>query len=104
MLIKMPRLFLLVLIFVLAGCSPGKKNLEGEDLTGGSPGVQPAREETMQQEVPVEEAINPGSTPALANLGPAPELANDVWINSAEPLRLVNLRGKVVLIEMWTFG
>jgi len=100
----MPRLFLLVLIFVLAGCSPGKVNLGGEDLADGSAGDQPAREETMQKEVPFEQAISPGSTPALANLGPAPELANNVWINSPEPLRLSDLRGKVVLIEMWTFG
>jgi hypothetical protein len=100
----MQRLLLLVLIFVLAGCSPREANLEGEDLVVGSPGVQLAREGPKEQEVPVEEAINPSSTPALANLGPAPELANDVWINSAEPLRLANLRGKVVLIEMWTFG
>jgi thiol-disulfide isomerase/thioredoxin len=45
------------------------------------------------------------STPALdlADLGPAPELRNDVWLNS-DPLRLVDLRGKVVLLEFWTFG
>lgn len=40
----------------------------------------------------------------LPNLGPAPEISNDVWINSSEPLRLTDLRGKVVLIEFWTFG
>ena len=34
---------------------------------------------------------------------PAPELANQVWINSP-PLRLQDLRGKVVLLEFWTFG
>jgi len=34
---------------------------------------------------------------------PAPELSNDVWINSA-PLRLADLRGKVILLEFWTFG
>jgi alkyl hydroperoxide reductase subunit AhpC len=33
----------------------------------------------------------------------APELAQGKWINS-EPLTLSNLRGKVVLIEFWTFG
>ncbi|MCD6424200.1 MAG: lipoprotein [Anaerolineales bacterium] len=40
----------------------------------------------------------------LQNLGPAPGLENEVWINSDEPLRLVDLQGKVVLLEMWTFG
>ena len=33
----------------------------------------------------------------------APELASGEWINS-EPLKLKNLRGRVVLIEFWTFG
>lgn len=34
---------------------------------------------------------------------PAPELANAAWINSA-PLRIQELRGKVVLLEFWTYG
>jgi len=33
----------------------------------------------------------------------APELATGNWINS-EPLTLKDLRGRVVLIEFWTFG
>jgi thiol-disulfide isomerase/thioredoxin len=33
----------------------------------------------------------------------APELAAGEWINSA-PLKLSGLRGRVVLIEFWTFG
>jgi hypothetical protein len=34
---------------------------------------------------------------------PAPELTNTVWINSA-PLQLADLRGKVILLEFWTYG
>ena len=41
---------------------------------------------------------------ALSDFGPAPELSNVTWLNSDQPLRLKNLRGKVVLLEMWTFG
>jgi hypothetical protein len=40
----------------------------------------------------------------LPDLGPAPELENQVWINTDQPLRLAELQGKVVLLEMWTFG
>lgn len=40
----------------------------------------------------------------LPDLGPAPELTNDTWLNVDWPLRLADLRGKVVLVEMWTFG
>lgn len=41
---------------------------------------------------------------SLPDLGPAPELTNSIWLNTPAPLRLENLRGKVVIIEMWTFG
>jgi hypothetical protein len=52
------------------------------------------------------------SSPSQANnqdeiypdLGEAPELTNETWLNTAEPLRLAELRGKVVLLDMWTFG
>jgi peptide-methionine (R)-S-oxide reductase len=33
----------------------------------------------------------------------APEIANGTWINS-EPLRLSSLRGRVVIVDFWTFG
>jgi hypothetical protein len=47
----------------------------------------------------------PPMTPAsLPDLGPAPELTNDIWLNVDSPLRLADLRGKVVAIDMWTFG
>ena len=34
---------------------------------------------------------------------PAPEITNDTWVNS-DPLRIAGLKGKVVLVECWTFG
>ncbi len=33
----------------------------------------------------------------------APEIASPTWINS-EPLKMEELRGKVVMVEFWTFG
>ena len=44
------------------------------------------------------------STKKLPDLGPAPELENTVWLNTDSPLHLADLRGKVVGVEMWTFG
>ncbi len=42
-------------------------------------------------------------TSTLPDLGPAPELTNTIWLNTPWPLRLADLRGKVVGLEMWTF-
>ncbi|HEU5191591.1 MAG TPA: hypothetical protein VFX14_18040 [Methylomirabilota bacterium] len=33
----------------------------------------------------------------------APEITGERWINSA-PLSMAGLRGRVVLVEFWTFG
>ena len=40
----------------------------------------------------------------LPEFGPAPELNNQVWLNTDQPLRLADLRGQVVLLDMWTYG
>jgi hypothetical protein len=39
-----------------------------------------------------------------AGLGQAPELSGEVWLNTDTPLRQEDLLGKVVLVDMWTFG
>lgn len=49
-------------------------------------------------------AALPDSRSPLPDLGEAPELTNDVWINSDTSLRLADLQGNVVLLDMWTFG
>ena len=50
--------------------------------------------------------LEPTSPPPLELpfLGQAPELENEVWLNTDQPLQLAGLRGQVVLLEMWTFG
>ncbi len=50
---------------------------------------------------------DPTSRPFVADLpvlGKAPELHDGAWLNTATPLSLAGLRGKVVALEMWTFG
>ncbi len=67
--------------------------------------------ETMvsQKALTQQSAPSPSSpaTPAtrlnLPDLGPAPELENQVWLNTDHPLHIRDLRGEVILLEMWTF-
>lgn len=49
-------------------------------------------------------APKPTAAAPYPDLGLAPELTNEIWLNTPEPLRLADQRGKVVLIDMWTFG
>ena len=61
---------------------------------------------TAQPENAVSPARAPETAiaPAYPDLGLAPEIVGDIWLNSDQPLRLADQRGKVVLIDMWTFG
>lgn len=78
----MNRVLLLgILLVVLSGCGPVAAR-------GGAERSAP----------------EPAPTADLPDLGPAPELTNKVWLNVEAPLRLADLRGKVVAIDMWTFG
>ena len=40
---------------------------------------------------------------ALRMGAPAPDIAGGPWINSA-PLTMEALRGRVILVEFWTYG
>ena len=45
----------------------------------------------------------PRPSTALTNGTVAPELAGENWINS-KPLTITALKGRVVLVEFWTYG
>src|SRR5712671_1857566 len=47
--------------------------------------------------------LEPDTLIAAAKANAAPEFAQGNWINS-DPLTLEKLRGRVVLVEFWTFG
>ena len=85
------KLLFITLIFLLAGCT----------------GQIPTEETPTAPEEPTNENMlgGPDFVPLkLDDLGPAPELENETWLNTDQPLRLADLRGKVVLLDMWTFG
>jgi hypothetical protein len=92
------RMILFLVAFLLVSCSGRYEGETGEiqpdPFTSGS---------SDSGEVQASATPSPDPTP-LPNLGPAPNLTNDVWLNTDKPLPLSELRGKVVLLEMWTFG
>lgn len=83
----MKRLLFGLLTLVFFGCSAR------QEVASSPNEVQPPMDESAMPKVA-----------SLPDLGVAPELTNDVWLNVNSPLRLADLRGKVVLIDMWTFG
>jgi hypothetical protein len=49
-------------------------------------------------------AVPPGGQAVATRVGqPTPEITGGPWINS-EPLTMEKLRGRVVVVEFWTFG
>jgi len=61
--------------------------------------IQESQSSTTTNNVTPEQALLLASLPSK---GLAPELNNEVWYNS-DPLKLADLRGKVVMVEFWTF-
>ncbi|MFN2254432.1 MAG: hypothetical protein ACK2U6_09320 [Candidatus Promineifilaceae bacterium] len=116
------RILLLILITALAetACtavrSDSAQQTEVLPAVSATPQAAVAEPTTAILEQDVEgtemQAVEPEPTqaPALAKasplpvIGPAPAWENEVWINSDGPLPLEALRGKVVLLEFWTFG
>ena len=60
-------------------------------------------DELESSQAPEQNEVNQ-TLSSLEDYGPAPEFLNEVWLNTPGPLRLANLRGQVVLLDMWTFG
>jgi hypothetical protein len=81
-------------------------------LTGCSTLMLPSSPPASRGSLPKssDETSSRGQTPVAAvqaeldNYGPAPELHNRVWLNTDQPLMLADLRGRVILLDMWTFG
>ena len=97
---------LFVLIAILLTACAGILPQAGQEpeRVSETPAPEMPTLEMPAAETPTLEMPDPGIPSNLPDLGQAPELTNDVWINSDQPLRLADLHGKVVLLEMWTFG
>jgi len=48
-------------------------------------------------------AVWPRAGAAITNDKAAPDIAGENWINS-KPLTIGELKGRVVLVEFWTYG
>lgn len=68
------------------------------------PETAASEDEPEASSVPTETAVAETIKIDLPDLGPAPEIENEVWLNTDEPVTLASQRGKVVLLEFWTFG
>jgi len=98
------RFLLLVIFILLVGCVGGTEGFTIVSQESQNPELNPAQEITPDRNTPSPPEPESETMANLPNLGSAPELTNEVWLNSDRPLRLADLRGQVVLIEMWTFG
>jgi thiol-disulfide isomerase/thioredoxin len=90
-----------LLAILLVGCGLAAGG-GGQDTEMSGNLEQETIENTI--EAPTVQPFTPSAShPDLPDFGPAPELENSVWLNVDHPLRLQDLRGNVVLLDMWTF-
>jgi hypothetical protein len=87
-------------ILILAACAAGQREPAAatESDEGDSGGVQVLASGTL---------VPPTRAPIkvdLPDMGAAPEILNDTWLNTDAPITIESSRGKVVLVEFWTFG
>lgn len=100
----MKTMFVAVCVLLLTGAA-----LLAACGRAGSEGA-PAGADSAETPTPVPPTAEPTPVPPsptpvpLPVLGPAPAIENEMWLNSDAPLTLADLRGKVVLVEFWTFG
>lgn len=104
---------------LLAGCSAAGSGMPdaSEPVAGTAAPARPADTAgpATATTAPAAATEPPGATAApaatttpvraaLPDYGPAPEFTNSTWLNTDRPLRLADLRGRVVALDMWTFG
>ena len=96
----------------LFGACAGPIGPQPAPIVPASPTAAPKKENRSPTVAPID-TTQPAATPTieavryqadLPDLGAAPELNNEVWLNTDQPVRLADVRGKVIVLDMWTFG
>ena len=93
----MDRRFLLALFLLVVACTPAADDLAASTM----PAAISPEPDTSAENTEGNEAKN-GS---LAATTPAPEFPDGLdWLNTDQPLSIADLRGKLVLLDFWTYG
>lgn len=102
---------LLIFVFIFVSCIARESSEpdKGLDTTNGDHLIDNSHINGDGVTILASGTIAPEPTPKVAaislpDMGQAPEILNEVWINTDEPITLASQRGKVVLLEFWTFG
>jgi len=88
------------LILIITACTTAAPPVQETAVTA-PPEPEPTAVPVVVEATPTEEFVE---EIVLPDLGNAPEITNDVWINADAPVTLASQQGKVVLVEFWTFG
>jgi hypothetical protein len=98
---------MLALILFVAACSiESSPEIAAEPTIAPTSDAPPATSNLppATSDQPPTPSPEPLPTAPFRDLGPAPEITNEIWLNTDGALPLASLRGQVVLIEFWTFG
>ncbi len=92
--------FFAPLVLIIAACTTAASP-EQKAATVSTVEPEPTAAPVVEQPTPTEAVVE---EVVLPDLGQAPEITNELWINADAPVTLASQQGKVVLVEFWTFG
>ena len=99
----LPYILLLIALFIVAGFYIDKQSRHNKLMLGTPPETANNPPATADQTKASTQNQTTIEKIKFQNLGPAPELTGiDHWLNS-DPLTIKGLKGKVVLIDFWTY-